>query len=253
MPAPKRSLGQHFLINPGVSQKIIDLLHLQAIDQILEIGPGPGALTRFLCNAPHSRLILIEKDSFYANQRKADAEVLEMDALQFDWAGICNSGIWKITGNLPYNIASPLIWEILGKCRCWQRAVFMVQKEVGQRICAKPDSRIYGALSVWCQAHALVKYEFTVQPGSFKPPPKVDSAVISFLPLSEQPQHPGHLRALLALAFQQRRKQLGNIFKQAHKSQLLAALSQLNIDPHLRPENLAVCDFLHLASFLAEN
>lgn len=249
IPAAKKSLGQHFLISDGICRRIVDLADPQADDQLLEIGPGPGALTRFLEISPHKQLLLIEKDSWWAKDRSQSAETLAMDALQFDWGSL--EGSWKLIGNLPYNIASPLIWDILGKCRCYSRAVFMVQKEVGERICASPDSRQYGALSVWAQCHAQTRLQFIVPPGAFRPPPKVDSAVVLFLPLSNPPEYPEQLNSLLKICFQRRRKQIGNIFRSWNIKPLLAALSTLGLDPALRPENLSCGDFLSLARLWA--
>lgn len=248
-PAPKKSLGQHFLRNDGVCRRIVALLAPASGDQILEIGPGPGALTVPLLEAPHSRLVLVEKDDYWAQERAkaGGAEVLRMDALQYDWAHMgSDGGMWKITGNLPYNVASPLIWDILGKCHCWQRAVFMVQKEVGQRLAAQPGSRLYGALSVWAQCHARTRFCFSIGPGAFQPPPKVDSAVVLFEPLPQRPQFPEALSVVLKICFQKRRKQLGNIFRGIQP--LEDAMSSMNLDARLRPENLSCADFMGLAA-----
>lgn len=252
--APKKSLGQHFLINENICQRIVRLLDVKEDDQIVEIGPGAGALTDILAALPHKRLQLIEKDAAWAHERAKNsaAEVLNEDAMDIDWKALLKSGYWKIIGNLPYNIASPLIWNILAQCRVWQRMVLMVQKEVGQRLCAMPGSRKYGALSVWVQAYAQVKYELTVSPGSFMPPPKVDSAVISFLPSSDLPQYPHTLSALLHLCFQKRRKQLGTIFKSSGHAFLADSLRKMGIDPQLRPENLTCAQFMSLAQDWAE-
>lgn len=252
-PAPKKSLGQHFLVNQGVCAKIARLLRLSPEDQILEIGPGPGALTKFLLAAPHSRLLLIEKDDYWASARLAagGSDILAMDALKFDWQSLCADGFWKLAGNLPYNIASPLIWDIVSLCRCWLLAAFMTQKEVAERICAKPGSRQYGALSVWIQSFAFAKLEFIVKPNSFRPPPKVDSAVILLAPLAELPEYPQKLKELLAICFQKRRKQLAGIFRAANQPELLAGLEALGIAGNLRPENLSRSDYLALARYWA--
>lgn len=250
-PAPKKSLGQHFLHNEAACRRIVDLLELKPRDQILEIGPGPGALTKCLAEAPHTLLRLIEKDSYWAAERLADnsAEVMNMDALRYDWAGLGTSGVWKLAGNLPYNIASPLIWDILAQCRCWQRAVFMTQKEVGQRLAAAPGSRAYGAMSVWAQCHARVRVAFCLGPGSFRPPPKVDSAVVVFEPLPERPEYPKELSQLLKICFQKRRKQLGGILRGF--SALERGMRELNLPLQARPEELACADFLRLSAWLA--
>ena len=118
-PAAKKSLGQHFLTNPGICRRIVDLIAPSGSDSILEIGPGPGALTGVLEKAPHARLLLLEKDDYWAGVRAREGgpstEVRCMDALTFPWGDL--EGQWKLIGNLPYNVASPLIWDIAWKCR----------------------------------------------------------------------------------------------------------------------------------------
>lgn len=250
-PRAKKSLGQHFLNQPAVCQRIAGLLHAQEGDAILEIGPGPGALTRVIEALPHRRLLLVEKDGHWAKVRQeegdARTEVLCQDALAYPWEAL--EGAWKLAGNLPYNVASPLLWDIASRCRALSRAVFMVQKEVGERIAASPCSRDYGALSVWMQAHLACRMEFTVGPGCFTPPPKVDSAVLSFdpLPAPSRPASPDRLASLLRLCFQQRRKQLGGIFRRQGREDLLQRMEALGIAPSARPEELAVAQFLALS------
>lgn len=250
--APKKSLGQHFLKNPAICARIASFLNSSANDNILEIGPGPGALTRELAKLPHTSLILLEKDPRWLKISDviANAQGILADALRFDWKNL--SGPWLITGNLPYNIASSLIWDILSRCEALKKAVFMVQKEVALRLSALPGGKTYGALGVWAQSFAIPKLEMSLGPGAFFPPPKVDSAVISFLPLSKEkwPQNPNALKKILDLCFQKRRKQLGAIFRQAGATNLLEALKKLDINPEARPETLSVTDFHRLATFL---
>ena len=256
-PRAKKSLGQHFLRNEGICRRIAALLMPQPEDNVLEIGPGPGALTRALEAQPHARLLLLEKDRHWASERQRHAapgtQAVLMDALRFDWRRLPADGSWKIAGNLPYNVASPLIWDILSQGSA-TRCVFMVQKEVGQRLAAAPGSRQYGALTVWVQAHARVRLEFALGPGAFSPQPKVDSAVLSFapVPLAERPRHPRALERLLRVCFQQRRKQLGGIFTRAGLAWLAETLPALGLSPQLRPEALPVEAFLRLAGLLAE-
>ena len=249
--APKKSLGQHFLRNPDICQRIADLALPHDADQILEIGPGPGALTRVLERMPHAHLLLLEKDSHWARVRSeeggAKTEVRCMDALQFPWEEL--EGAWKVVGNLPYNVASPLIWDIAARCHALERAVFMVQKEVGQRLAARPGTKDYGALSVWVQAHLVPHLDFVVKPGAFLPPPKVDSAVLSFVPrpLAERPVEAHRLARVLKICFQQRRKQLGGILRKSGETALLARLEALGLPLTARPEELSVTDFLNLS------
>lgn len=257
MPRAKKSLGQHFLRNESICRRIADLLFPNEDDFLIEIGPGPGALTRALEEQPHSRLILLEKDRHWAAERQYQAapgtQTILMDALRFDWRRLLPSVSWKIAGNLPYNVASPLIWDIVSQSAA-SRHVFMVQKEVGQRLVAAPCSRHYGALSVWVQAHVKPRLEFTLGPGAFSPPPKVDSAVLSFFPVAQdgRPNHPDILNRLLHICFQQRRKQLGGIFKRSGLSWLAEILPELGLSTQSRPEDLAVTDFLRLSEYLAQ-
>ena len=250
-PAAKKSLGQHFLKNPDVCRRIVDLIDPQEGDSILEIGPGPGALTKILETAPHASLLLLEKDDYWAGVRAKEGgertEVRCMDALAFPWEEL--AGRWKLIGNLPYNVASPLIWDIASRCGALERAAFMVQKEVGQRLAAAPGSGHYGALSVWVQAWLSVRMEFSLGPGAFSPPPRVDSAVLSFspLPAGRHPKNPERLASVIKLCFQQRRKQLGGLFRRAGRDDLLAGLAKLGISEDRRPEELAVSDFLALS------
>lgn len=247
----KKSLGQHFLKNQDICQHIINLLDLEPQDKVLEIGPGPGALTKLLLAKPLQKLLLIEKDGHWAKEHQQYAEVIAGDALDFVWAAL--NGHWKLIGNLPYNVASPLLWNIMSQCTAWDQAVFMVQKEVAERICAMPNNRKYGALSVWIQCYAKVKMQFIVGPGNFVPPPKIDSAVVSFWPLQTRPQYPEILKELIHVCFQKRRKQLGNILSESAFAPLRAALPFFNIDSTARPENLSCQKFMELAAYWAEN
>ena len=182
---PKKSLGQHFLRDEGACRRIVDLARVEAGDQVLEIGPGRGALTRFLRPLPWSRLILVEKDNALAAEHAArplpGLQVVHGDALAFDWTSL--AGGWKIVGNLPYNVASPLMWDIVSRVPELRRAVFMIQKEVADRILAEPGGRAYGALSAWMRSFVAPARGFTLGPAAFSPPPKVDSAVVTLTPL----------------------------------------------------------------------
>ncbi len=254
MPAPKKSLGQHFLHNTAIIERIVAALDVQANDTIVEIGPGPGALTNLLRDKPFASLTLIEKDGYYATEHKARQQehvtVLEMDALQYPFAKILTP--WKCISNLPYNVASPLMWDIVSTSPTLSRAVFMMQKEVADRIMAKPHSKVYGALSVWIQAFCKVEKIVDVKPGSFTPPPKVDSTVLRFIPKpeKEKPQKPEALAALLHVVFQKRRKQLGGILRTPYGEQVYTHLEALGISPTLRPEDVSVPLFLQLATVL---
>ncbi|MDR1126106.1 MAG: 16S rRNA (adenine(1518)-N(6)/adenine(1519)-N(6))-dimethyltransferase RsmA [Deltaproteobacteria bacterium] len=260
-PRPKKSLGQNFLQDKNIARKIVEQLRIAPTDRVLEIGPGPGMLTGFLLEADPACLCLVEKDHHWAAERQsvfltgAGAEsgrvrqVILADALTMPWEKF--HAPWKIMGNLPYNVASPLIWDILSKAPGLTRAVFMVQKEVGQRLAAAPGTSAYGALSVWVQSFAVPRLEFGVPPQVFRPAPKVHSAVVSFtpLPIPEQPADPEALSNLLKLCFQKRRKQLGGILR-AQPNWQPGEAEKFGVEQSARPEELTPRQFQDLAVFL---
>lgn len=232
---------------------MVTLLDLTDTTKILEIGPGAGALTTVLEQSPHAVLLLLEKDNFWARDRQNTAapktQCLLQDALTFDFSRITDG--WTVVGNLPYNIASPLIWDCVEKASFTQ-ALFMVQKEVADRLTAVPGSKKYGALSVWVQSFALTRSCFTVKPQAFMPPPKVDSGVVLFLPKSQKPDPTIHqaLKQLIHLCFQKRRKQIGTILRQARIDDAKAILSQASVCETARPEELSPETFQNLAYLL---
>lgn len=157
----------------------------------------------------------------------------------FCWEGLAALPGISVVGNLPYNVASPMIWEMVSRCRFWKGMVFMVQKEVAGRLTADPGSRAYGALSAWVSSFTVPRYMFTVPPHVFRPRPKVDSAVVRFDP------HPfpawdeaGCLSRLLKTLFQQRRKQLGAILKSCWSEEVEAWCGRWGVDRRVRPEEL---------------
>ena len=274
-PAAKKSLGQNFLQDANIARKIVSLVQATTADRVMEIGPGPGALTRHIHALEPAKLVLIEKDDHWArfhaesvtphaslHSLKSISEglltgilagpesftVLETDALKIPWAALGTG--WKLVGNLPYNVASPLMWDIFSRAGGLGRAVFMVQKEVGQRLVAQPDTGAYGALSVWVQSFVTPVMEFIVPPQVFHPRPKVHSAVVSFVPLKKVAGfNPEKLATIIKKCFQSRRKQLGTIFK--GDVPILNLLEKHSIDNRLRPENLVPEQFVLLteASF----
>jgi 16S rRNA (adenine1518-N6/adenine1519-N6)-dimethyltransferase len=206
-----RRLGQHFLRDPAILDRIVAALDPQPDDVVLEIGPGEGTLTRRL--APRvQRVVAIEKDRRLAARLKDErgvdhVTVLEGDALEHDWH---QSSPSKIIGNIPYNITSPLIEKAL-EPPLPSVIVFLVQKEVAERVTAAPGSKTYGALSVGVQVAARAERLFTVKAGAFAPPPKVDSAVLRLTPLAEplvSPTEHAAFRSFVVGLFGQRRKQL---------------------------------------------
>ncbi|MDR0826364.1 MAG: 16S rRNA (adenine(1518)-N(6)/adenine(1519)-N(6))-dimethyltransferase RsmA [Desulfovibrio sp.] len=260
IPRAKKSLGQNFLRDKNIARRIVSLLDISGPERVLEIGPGPGALTDFILEAGPAFLLLVEKDPYWARERLQKGagrlKVILADALQMNWAHFTDP--WKFIGNLPYNIASPLLWEIFPCAPGLTRAVFTVQKEVGLRITAQPGTAAYGALSVWLQSFSRPKAEFIVPPQVFRPSPKVESMVLSFLPLKKDAEKAGGLLArpdfnprslarALHLCFQARRKQLGVILRGLGAEAQIP--EELGLDPQTRPERLSPEDFQRLCRY----
>jgi 16S rRNA (adenine1518-N6/adenine1519-N6)-dimethyltransferase len=207
-----QKLGQHFLRKPAILEKIAIAACGEMTDRVIEIGPGEGALTQHLLE--HSKkLIAIEVDPELAAKvmlrftgdtrlKTVNRDILQTDLTQWGRAVVC--------GNLPYYITSPVIERTLAMGKLLERAVFLIQKEVAERIAAKPGTRDYGFLTVATQIHARAELLFSVAPGSFSPPPKVDSAVIRLTPHSKEAADPTPMLAFLGLCFRQKRKTLRN-------------------------------------------
>ena len=219
MTRPKRRLAQHFLSDPRLLERIADALGASTADTVLEIGPGPGGLTAALA-ARAGRLVAIEKDHELVpglRERFPQVEIIEADALEADWQAAAGPGA-LVAGNIPYNITSPLIDKALKPPRP-PRIVFLVQKEVADRVGARPGTEAYGALTVGVQAVARAERLFTVPAGAFHPRPKVDSAVLRLTPLDEPVVSDAEVepfRRLVVGLFGFRRKQLIAGLARAH-------------------------------------
>ena len=261
---PRKQFGQHFLARPETAERIVDSADLKDSDVAVEVGPGLGALTRFI--APRvRRLHLVELDRDLADYLKTCLEpsknrvfVHQQDVLGFDFNACSRQEGQRLVvlGNLPYNISSPLVFRLLESAAAVNRAVFMVQKEVGERLTADPGSKTYGVLSVLLGVYARTSRLFSVGPGQFYPSPKVDSIVIKVeLPEGLPPDAPpfSSLRRLVNIAFQQRRKTLQNSLKPLagkNADLLQNALALSGIDPKRRPETLSPQEFIRLANAL---
>lgn len=256
-PRAKKSLGQNFLQDKNIANRIVDELGIEPDDKVLEIGPGPGALTHLIHARKPAWFTILEKDHHWATEHRKNPPVGEpelnvvlTDALLFPWENLAEGQPWKIIGNLPYNVASPLMWDILSRAPGLIRAVFMIQKEVGDRITAAPDSKQYGGLSVWLQSFCKPKRAFIVPPTVFKPRPKVDSAVLRFEPYPKDALDfdPAALSWLIKVCFQQRRKQMQTILKGYFGERLEEAFAAADVLPMSRPENLTPRQFQILAT-----
>ena len=232
---PRKRFGQHFLHDPRILEKIVDGLSLQESDFVVEIGPGEGALTRRLLErTPNVETIEIDRDLAEILIREK-IKVHQADALEFDY-GVFPRGM-RIVGNLPYNISTPLLFHLARYAERVRDMHFMLQLEVVERMVAAPSTPEYGRLSVALQARFRMKKLFNVSKGAFRPPPKVESAVVRLEPLAQIL----HLdEDLLRRAFSARRKTLRNALPGID-------FAALGIDPGLRPENLSPQDYARLS------
>ncbi|MEE9246818.1 MAG: 16S rRNA (adenine(1518)-N(6)/adenine(1519)-N(6))-dimethyltransferase RsmA [Gemmatimonadota bacterium] len=259
----KKSLSQNFLVDGNLQRKIVEALEPGADDHVLEVGPGTGALTQHLAGRVGT-LTLVELDDELASQLAEDyreyddVEMIHADILDLPLDRLAGGGPLKVIGNIPYHITSPLIFHLLDRRPRPERIILTVQREVADRVLAKPGGKEYGALTIGVQAVATCKRLFNISRGAFRPRPDVDSTVICLTPLAPPPFSESEerlLRQLTRAAFSRRRKQLRTILRQAPEYSLSAEradaiLTSLGIDPTTRPEALPVAGFLSLARAL---
>lgn len=257
---PSRSLGQNFLVDGNLQRKIVAALDLQPGDQVLEIGPGKGALTRHLAGRCHD-LFLVELDRDLARSLEEELEgipgvrVLCQDILRLPLRQLTEQvGDLKVVGNIPYNITTPILFHLLKRPRPGE-IVLMVQKEVGERILASPGTREFGALTVGVRSVARVERVLKVPASAFRPVPAVDSVVLRIRPTRPEPLSPEEeesLRRLTRVAFQQRRKQFQAILR-GHPDTALSheQIRELEVvtgfDLRRRPETFSPEDFVLLS------
>ena len=265
----RKRFGQHFLHDRGIVQRILDAFDPHPGEALVEIGPGPGALTRPLlerCTPLH----VVELDRDLAARLRADFDrwlparstspipgpvppgqliVHEADALKFDFCALVPAGgRLRIIGNLPYNISTPLLFHLLEQRHCIGDMLFMLQKEVVDRMAAAPGSKDYGRLSVMLQWQLRVEKLFDVRPGAFTPPPKVDSSVVRLVPHAVAPiqvRDADAFAQVVRAAFAQRRKTLRNNLKGLMTAE---TLESLGIDPQRRAETLTLSEFAAIAN-----
>lgn len=261
----RKRFGQNFLVDDGIIRRIVKSIHPKSSDNLVEIGPGKGAITSQLLSAcPTLNVVELDRDlipillaQFVADYPKF--KINQADALKFDFATLLDQdddgndkGPLRIVGNLPYNISTPLIFHLLSYADQVRDMHFMLQKEVVDRMAAQPNEKAYGRLSIMVQYYCKVESLFPVPPECFQPRPKVDSAIVRLAPYAEPP-HPAKnvklLERLVNTAFQQRRKTLRNALKQLMPAD---AIESLDIDTGKRPENLTLQDFVSLSNKLSE-
>jgi 16S rRNA (adenine1518-N6/adenine1519-N6)-dimethyltransferase len=264
--SPKKSLGQNFLVDPRVQERIATAAAVTAADVVVEIGAGLGALTARLCSRA-GKLIAIERDARLAAILRTELgsapglEIVEGDALEFDLAAAARAAgrPLLVVGNLPYVVTSPVLFATIAAAAGGQvvaRAIFMVQKEFAQRMLAPPGSRDYGRLSVMVQQAAAVEILFHVGAGAFLPPPAVTSTVVRLCPRARPLGEVSDARLferVVRAAFGTRRKMLRRALEPAFGApRALAALTAAGIAPTRRAEELSVADFARLAQALAD-
>ncbi len=252
----KKSLGQHFLHERGVIDKMLLAIDPKPSDRFVEIGPGQGALTFPLLDR-HGALTAIEFDRDLlapltaAAKAHGELTLIHSDVMNVDFTALAATppgGQIRLVGNLPYNLSSPILFHALDHAAAVRDMHFMLQKEVVDRMAAPPGSKVYGRLSVMLQAYCSVTGLFTVPPGAFRPPPKVDSAVVRLVPkpLGEIGiDDRARFAAIVRAGFGQRRKTLRNALHGVCDADALIAAG---IDPQTRAEQLAVADFVRLAN-----
>ena len=252
----RKRFGQNFLHDTGVIDRILRAISAHEGEHLLEIGPGQGALTDGLLSSG-AQLDVIEIDLDLVSMLKIkfilapNFTLHQGDALKFDFARLnAQPNSLRVVGNLPYNISTPLIFHLLNNAHLVRDMHFMLQKEVVERMAAKPGGGDWGRLSIMVQYHCRVEHLFNVGPGSFSPPPKVDSAIVRLVPhehLPHQAQDPRALDRIVREAFNQRRKTLRNTLKNVLSADAIAAAG---VDGSLRPEQLDIAAFVRLADQL---
>ncbi|MDH5804283.1 MAG: 16S rRNA (adenine(1518)-N(6)/adenine(1519)-N(6))-dimethyltransferase RsmA [Gemmatimonadota bacterium] len=253
-----RRLGQHFLFDPGILDRIVDAIDPELEDVVIEVGPGKGTLTKRL--APRvGAVVAIERDVRLANDLEREhisgVRVVAGDALDFDWPlAVPKEKLkdhFKVVGNIPYKITTPLIEKALTP-PLPVNIVFLLQKEVGDRLQAAPGSSQYGGLTVGVNAVARVERLFSVKAGSFSPPPRVDSVVVKIVPLDSplvSLEDRPDFRRFVTQVFSKRRKQMERCLRSAldiSREEAGEILQKADVDPGVRPEVLLPQDFVRL-------
>ncbi|WP_422106305.1 16S rRNA (adenine(1518)-N(6)/adenine(1519)-N(6))-dimethyltransferase RsmA [Winogradskyella sp.] len=251
----KKHLGQHFLRDENIAKKIADTLSLEGYDDVLEIGPGMGVLTKYLLKKEiTTHVIEIDTESVQYlknNYLNLADRIYEKDFLKYNLTEIFQEKPFAIIGNFPYNISSQIIFKTLEMRQQIPEFSGMFQKEVAQRICSKEGSKVYGILSVLTQVFYEAEYLFTVPPSVFNPPPKVDSGVLLLRrkPNYKLPCDESLFFKVVKTGFQQRRKTLRNSLKAFNLSDNLKA----NAIFGRRPEQLSVSQFIELTSLIEKD
>jgi 16S rRNA (adenine1518-N6/adenine1519-N6)-dimethyltransferase len=254
----KKRFGQHFLHDRNVIDKIVAAARLNPAQEVVEIGPGLGVLTdQLLPSAARVHVMEIDRDLIERLHARQDQRLIVHagDVLKLSWNDCLPQPPYTLVANLPYNISSQILFKLLEHRHLFQRMVLMFQREVGERLVAQPGGRDYGILSVLCQLWYDIHVVTLVKPDAFNPPPKVDSIVLNFQPLSKprvDPIDERFFRRVVKAAFTQRRKTLRNSLLASNFSPLEidTALLTAEIPPSRRGETLSLEDFSRLTKSL---
>ncbi len=258
VPEARKSLGQHFLSDPAILARIVGVAGVQPGDAVLEIGPGPGGLTRALL-AAGARVWAVEADPRMVAHLEAEAleglEIWQGDALALDYPALAErvGGPLRLVANLPYNISGPLLARLLRQRSAFRSLTLMLQREVAERLAARPGTRARGRLSVLAQTFCTVTVPLKIAPGSFRPPPKVESRVVDLRPRPPSPLRltdEATLWEIVRLGFQQRRKMLRNALAGVGPA-LAAGFAAAGLDGRERAEALSTEQWILLANAVA--
>jgi len=254
---PRKRFGQNFLHDPGVIRRIVEAIHPRPGEAMVEIGPGQGALTcELLPRLGRLDVVELDRDLIRPLSERCGAlgelRIHQADALKFDFRPLAPAPhALRVVGNLPYNISTPLLFHLIDQIDIIRDMHFMLQKEVVERLVARPGSHAWGRLAILIQYHCTSEMLFTVGPGAFRPAPKVESAVVRLVPHAHPPVDvdAARLKRVVAQAFAHRRKTLRNNLRGLIAPDTITALG---IDPGLRPERLTLEQFAALAKTLDE-
>lgn len=254
---PRKRFGQNFLHDQRVIQRIVQNIQPRSGQHLVEIGPGQGAMTAPLLDAVGEMdVIELDRDLVEPLHNKlakvGTLHIHQADALKFNFYSLCENEDQKlrIVGNLPYNISTPLLFHLMEQISCIEDMHFMLQKEVVERMVAKPGNKDYGRLGIMLSYYAEAQMLFVVGPEAFNPPPKIDSAIVRLVPHAVPPvelKQPELLGLIVKTSFSQRRKTLRNNLKKLMDA---STIEKLGIDPGIRAEQLTLEEFARLANAL---
>lgn len=256
---PRKRFGQHFLTDPYTLNELVMLINAEKEDHLVEIGPGLGALTQHLIGTSYAYdAIELDRDLIQSLNKKFSSHAAwnlhQGDALEFDFSSLKkDTQLLRIVGNLPYNISTPLLFHLLTCKSVIQDMHFMLQKEVVERLTAQPGDAHYGRLTLMVQYHCTAEYLLEVPPEAFDPPPRVESAVVRLTP-HHRNQHSEAvqltLKKIIATAFNHRRKTIANSLRSLLP---VTMLEQLGINPILRPQELSLPEYVHIAQSISHS